>query len=88
MPTKNQPDNRGRAAGRTRSPRRGSAAPSPARPVEDWILGDERMTGAQASHLSTLAAAAGEEFDGSLTKAQASERIEELRRLAGSGRGR
>ena len=88
MPTKKQPDERRQTAGRTRSARREIAPASAARPLEDWILGDERMTGAQATHLSTLSAEAGEEFDDTLTKAQASERIEELRRLAGRARGR
>jgi hypothetical protein len=51
---------------------------------EDWVTGDEPMTGAQASYLQTLARQAGEDPDvGELTKAQASERIDELRRKAG-----
>ncbi|MFN4140890.1 DUF3072 domain-containing protein [Aestuariivirga sp.] len=46
---------------------------------EDWVTGDEPMTGAQASYLKTLCEETGEEFDPSLTKAQASERIDALR---------
>lgn len=51
---------------------------------EDWVTGDEPMTGAQASYLHTLARQVGEDPDvGALTKAQASERIDGLRRKAG-----
>ena len=50
----------------------------------DWATGDEPMTGAQASYLETLARQAGEEIpDGDMTKAQASERIDDLRAKAG-----
>lgn len=52
----------------------------------DWVTGDEPMTGAQASYLQTLSEEAGEEFNRELTKAQASERIEELQRTTGRGR--
>lgn len=49
---------------------------------------DELMTGPQASYLETLCQEAGEEFDPTLTKAQASERIDELERQTGrTGRG-
>jgi hypothetical protein len=52
----------------------------------EWATGDEPMTGAQASYLETLARQAGEEIaDGDLTKAQASEKIDELREKAGIG---
>jgi hypothetical protein len=30
---------------------------------DDWVTGDEAMTGPQASYLQTLAREAGEEFD-------------------------
>ena len=51
---------------------------------QDWVTGDEPMTGAQASYLETLARQAGEDpITGDLTKAQASERIDELRGKAG-----
>ncbi len=46
---------------------------------EDWVTGDEPMTGAQASYLKTLCEETGEPFDESLTKAAASEKIDELR---------
>ena len=49
----------------------------------DWTTGDEKMTGAQASYLKTLSEEAKEEFDDSLTKAEASRRIDELRAKTG-----
>jgi hypothetical protein len=52
---------------------------------EDWVTGDEPMTGAQASYLKTLSEEAGEEFDTSLTKAEASERIDALQEKTGRG---
>lgn len=51
----------------------------------DWVTGDEEMTGAQASYLETLSREAGEEFDPSLTKAEASRRIDELQGRTGRG---
>ena len=52
---------------------------------ETWITGDEPMTGAQASYLQTLSEEAGEEFDPSLTKAEASEKIDALQDKTGRG---
>ena len=52
---------------------------------DDWVTGDEEMTGAQASYLETLSREAGEEFDPSLTKAEASRRIDELQERTGRG---
>ena len=52
---------------------------------DDWVTGDEPMTGAQASYLKTLTEEAGEEFDDGLTKADASKRIEELQQRTGRG---
>jgi hypothetical protein len=52
---------------------------------EHWVTGDEPMTGAQASYLQTLSEEAGEEFDETLTKAKASERIDELQKETGRG---
>lgn len=62
-------------------PRRSNAVKDP----EDWTTGEERMTGAQASYLKTLSEEAGVEFDPELTKAEASERIDELRDATGRG---
>ena len=52
---------------------------------EEWVTGDEPMTGAQESYLKTLSDQAGEELDPTLTKAQASERIDELQDVTGRG---
>lgn len=55
---------------------------------ENWTTGDEKMTGAQASYLKTLSEEAGEPdaYDESLTKAQASEKIDELQEKTGRGK--
>ena len=52
---------------------------------DEWVTGDEPMTGAQASYLRTLSQEAGEEFDESLSKAEASKRIDELQARTGRG---
>lgn len=52
----------------------------------DWTTGEEPMTGAQASYLKTLCEEAGEPFDDSLSKADASRRIDELQEKTGRGR--
>lgn len=52
---------------------------------DEWTTGDEAMTGAQRSYLSTLCEEAKEEFDENLTKAEASKRIEELQQKTGRG---
>ena len=46
---------------------------------DEWKTGDEPMTDAQRSYLETLSRETGEDFDETLTKADASKRIEELR---------
>jgi hypothetical protein len=53
---------------------------------DDWATGDETMTGAQASYLKTLCTEAGEEFDPSLSKADASKRIDALQQKTGRGK--
>lgn len=45
---------------------------------EDWTTGDEPMTGPQESYLRTLAREAGEEVPEGLSKARASELIDQL----------
>ena len=51
---------------------------------DDWKTGDEPITAAQRSYLETLATQAGEDVDtGDLTKAEASKRIDELRKKTG-----
>ena len=52
---------------------------------QDWVTGDEPMTGAQRSYLDTLARDAGETLSADLTKAEASEHIERLQEQTGRG---
>jgi len=52
---------------------------------DEWTTGDEPMTGAQHSYLKTLSDEAKEEFDETLSKAEASKRIEELQQKTGRG---
>ena len=53
---------------------------------DEWVTGDETMTGAQASYLKTLADEAGEDVGSDLTKAEASKKIDELQERTGRGR--
>jgi Protein of unknown function (DUF3072) len=52
---------------------------------DDWKTGDESMTDAQRSYLTTLSQEAGEEPPGDLTKAEASKRIDELQQRTRRG---
>jgi hypothetical protein len=52
---------------------------------DNWVTGDQPMTGAQRSYLHTLAEEAGEEVDDDLTKAEASKMIDELQEKTGRG---
>ena len=52
---------------------------------DDWVTGDEPMTGPQRSYLDTLAREAGEELSADLTKAEASEHIDRLQQKTGRG---
>jgi hypothetical protein len=45
---------------------------------QDWVTGDEPMTGAQRSYLDTLAREVGEELPADLSKAEASAQIDRL----------
>ena len=55
---------------------------------DDWVTGDEPVTGAQQSYLSTLAQEAGEEIEtDGLTKADASKKIDELQERTGRSGG-
>ena len=61
---------------------------NPQKEPEDWVTGDEPMTGPQASYLATLlqqAGKSGDELDPKLTKAQASELIDKLQKETGRG---
>jgi hypothetical protein len=62
------------------------AMQKPEKDPEDWTTGDEPMTGPQRSYLQTLCREAKEDFDESLTKAEASKRIEELQAKTGRGK--
>ena len=52
---------------------------------EDWVSGDEPMTGAQSSYLKTLSEEAGDPdaWQEGLTKAEASIRIDQLKKRLG-----
>jgi hypothetical protein len=50
---------------------------------QDWVSGDDPMTEAQKSYLDTLAREAGEQLPASLTKREASEHIDRLRKGLG-----
>ena len=52
---------------------------------DNWTTGDEPMTGAQRSYLTTLSEEAKEEVDENLSKAEASKRIDELQQKTGRG---
>jgi hypothetical protein len=52
---------------------------------DNWVTGDEPMTGAQRSYLHTLAEEAKVEVDDELTKAEASKKIDELQEKTGRG---
>jgi hypothetical protein len=54
--------------------------------TSDWVTGDEPMTGPQRSYLQTLAQEAKQEVPDDLTKAQASEAIDQLQQQTGRGR--
>jgi hypothetical protein len=58
---------------------------NPEKDPSDWTTGDEPMTGPQASYLETLCREADEAFDPGLTKAAASQRIDELQQRTGRG---
>jgi uncharacterized damage-inducible protein DinB len=80
-----QKTGRGTGADRSPSPRDSEATGNPVKDPEDWTTGDEPMTGAQRSYLQTLCQEANEPMDETLTKAQASERIEALQQKTGRG---
>ena len=52
---------------------------------DEWVTGDEEMTGAQESYLHTLAQEAHEKVDDDLTKAEASKEIDRLKEKTGRG---
>ena len=61
---------------------------NPANDPEDWVTGDEPLTGPQRSYLQTLAREAGRDVDlDALSKADASRLIDELQVVSGRGTG-
>lgn len=63
----------------------GTSGDSAIKDTDDWVTGDEPITGAQRSYLETLAREAGETLSADLTKAQASEHIDRLQKTTGRG---
>jgi len=66
------------------APREGRGSTTEKDP-DNWVTGDEPMTGAQRSYLDTLAREAGEQLSPDLTKAEASEHIDRLQSQTGRG---
>ena len=58
---------------------------NPEKDPEEWVTGDEPMTGPQESYLQTLAQEAGVEEPADLTKAEASQEIDRLQAETGRG---
>ena len=57
---------------------------NPEKNPSDWVTGDEPVNGPQQSYLTTLAQQAGEDVEvEDLTKAEASQKIEELKDKTG-----
>lgn len=74
---------RGSASAEGQAASSDSAVSPTVKAPDNWITGDEPMTAAQRSYLHTLSQEAGEPLDENLTKARASQRIDELRRKIG-----
>ena len=62
-----------------------STQPNPEKDPSDWVTGDEPATGPQLSYVQTLAQQAGVDVPEGLTKAGASELIDELQAKTGRG---
>ena len=65
-----------------------SEDPTLEKDTSDWVTGDEPATGAQKSYLETLARGTDEQVPDDLTKAEASEKIDELQEKTGRGKTR
>ena len=59
--------------------------PNASKDPEQWVTGDEPMTGPQQSYLHTLAQEASVEVPDGLSKADASKMIDELQGKTGRG---
>jgi DUF3072 family protein len=68
---------------RNRKPKASARPRSRVKDPTQWVTGDEPMTGAQESYLQTLGREAGEQVEADLSKAEASERIDELQHKTG-----
>jgi hypothetical protein len=70
-----------------KKPQQQDRAASPKKDPDEWTRGDEPMTSSQASYLKTLCEEAGdnETFDAGLSKAEASKRIDQMRKRVGRG---
>lgn len=53
------------------------------RDPDDWATGDQPATEAQKSYIDAMAKQAGEQIPANLTKAQASEQIDRLKKITG-----
>jgi len=58
---------------------------NPEKDPDDWVTGDEPMTGPQESYLQTLAQEADEDLPDDMTKAEASKKIDRLQDETGRG---
>lgn len=63
----------------------GDVSQNPEKDPSSWVTGDEPITGPQRSYLGTLAQEAGVEVPEDLSKAKASEMIDELQAKTGRG---
>lgn len=59
--------------------------PNPEKDPDEWVTGEEPMTGPQESYLRTLAREADVAVPDGLTKAEASKMIDELQDRTGRG---
>nr|MBP1190082.1 hypothetical protein [Frigoribacterium sp. PvP032] len=75
----------GSGSGETLGGNRPDPSTTASKDPEDWVTGDEPMTGPQKSYLDTLAREAGEELPADLSKAKASEHIDRLQEKTGRG---
>jgi hypothetical protein len=84
MHSDDTPDRAAPDPGEVKAEGAGSAAE---KDPDQWVTGDEPMTGPQASYLGTLAQQAGVEPPTGLSKSEASRAIDELQARAGRGGG-
>ncbi|WP_423924259.1 DUF3072 domain-containing protein [Frigoribacterium sp. 2-23] len=78
-------DDSAASGGETLGGERPDPANTASKDPEEWVTGDEPITGPQKSYLDTLAREAGEELPADMTKAEASEHIDRLQQKTGRG---